>query len=165
MPVGFLNANRMPLRAHENILVFYKKLPTFHPQKWKGIPYSKTVSHAQSGLYGHHNAHASASNNGDRYPLDVIEFSNNANKGHRFHPTEKPVDLLEYLIKTYTDEGNTVLDNAMGSGSTGVAARHLGRRFIGIEMNQTYFDIALNRLTEGRAAPCSIESAPVAAGK
>ena len=96
----------------------------------------------------------------------MIAFSNadNGTPEHT-HPKQKPVDLCEYLIKSYTDAGDIVLDNAMGSGSTGVAALNLGRRFIGIEMNQTYFDIALNRLTEGRAAPCSIESAPVAAGK
>ena len=90
---------------------------------------------------GNYKQHKSS---GDRFPVDVITFGNAKNK--HFHPTQKPVDLLKYLIKTYTDEGMTVLDNCMGSGSTGVAAKQLNRNFIGMELNKEYFEIAKQRI-------------------
>src|SRR5690554_6188140 len=114
---GFLNANRMPLQAHEDILVFYKKLPTYNPQFESGKPYTKkAVTNGDGGNHG------------------------------SLHPTQKPVALMEYLIKTYTNEGETVLDFACGSGSTGVAAVNTGRKFIGIEMDDGYFEIAKQRI-------------------
>lgn len=146
-PVGFLWSHHMPLRTHENIYVFYKHLPTYHPQMRQGFkPYKasgKTTSTNYHAVGGNFTLHQS---NGDRFPVDVITFSNVDN--HNVHPTQKPVDLLEYLIKTYTDESMTVLDNCMGSGSTGVAAKKLNRNFIGMELNKEYFEIAKQRIRE-----------------
>ena len=147
LPVGFLNANRMPLRAHENIYVFYKHLPTYNPQMRTGFkPYDRGYIADKGGRnYGTlSNNYSPRKSNGDRFPVDVITFSNGNN--HYVHPTQKPVDLLEYLIKTYTDEGMTVLDNCMGSGSTGVAAKQLNRNFIGMELDKEYFEIAKQRI-------------------
>lgn len=148
MPVGFLNAKRMPLRIHEHICVFYKKLPTYNPQMRKGFkPYYKTWTKSRGGSnYGTlRDRSAYESKDGSRYPIDVINFSN-ANHSNAHHPMQRPVDLLEYLIKTYTDEGMTVLDNTMGSGSTGVAAVNLKRNFIGMELDDKYFEIAKERI-------------------
>lgn len=146
MPVGFLNANRMPLRIHENVLIFYKAPPKYNPIKWQSTPYCTTVSHVQTELYGKYGPHASKSVDGMRYPVDVLTFNNNIQKGKRTHPTEKPLALLEYMIKTYTDVGDTVLDNAMGTGGTGVAAILLDRNFIGIEKDEKFFSIAKSRI-------------------
>lgn len=147
MAVGFLNANRMPLRAHENILVFYERLPEYHPQKTKGNPYIHQRRGAQTTNYGKFHNTPAMSLDGMRYPRDVIMFSN-AGNAKKIHPTEKPVDLLEYMIRTYTDEGQTVLDSCMGSGSCGVACQHLGRSFIGIEKDTGYFEAAKKRIKE-----------------
>lgn len=144
MAVGFLNANRMPLRAHENILVFYETLPKYHPQKTQGKPYHAKSAADRCKSYGHFKA-VDKWNEG-RYPIDVIKLSKSTTK--KIHPTEKPVDLLEYMIRTYTDEGETVLDSCMGSGSCGVACQHLGRRFIGIEKDTGYFEAAKKRIKE-----------------
>ena len=146
MPVGFLNANRMPLRAHENILVFYEHLPTYHPQKTPGKPYTAIRSERASTNYGAFKQTITKSDGG-RFPRDVLTFSN-ADNSSKIHPTEKPVDLLEYMIRTYTDEGNTVLDSCMGSGSCGVACQHLGRNFIGIEKDTGYFEAARKRIAD-----------------
>ena len=160
MPVGFLNANRMPMRIHENILIFYKRLPKYNPIKWKSTPYGKTVSHVKTELYGKHDPHASKSVDGMRYPVDVLTFSNDIQKGTRTHPTEKPVKLLEYLIKTYTDAGDTVLDNAMGTGGTGIAAARCDRKFIGIEKDDKFFNTVLSRIVdEVGAIKCSCDYA------
>ena len=140
---GHLNAKKMPMKQHENILVFYKKLPTYNPQMREGKPYHKTPSTTSSN-YGKQIAMGGTSN-GERYPVSILDFSN-ANRKDRLHPTQKPVDLLEYLIKTYTNEGDLVLDFTMGSGSTGVACMNLNRKFIGIELDKKYFDIAKNRI-------------------
>ena len=142
---GFLNSKRMPLRAHENILVFYKKPPTYNPQFTQGKPY-KTKNGALSPVYDENFASVETVSDGRRYPIDVLDFK--IEKG--LHPTQKPVALLEYLIKTYTNEGETVLDNCMGSGSTGIACKRLNRNFIGIELDKTYFDIAQNRINKLR---------------
>ena len=147
LPVGFLNTNRMPLRAHENIYVFYKHLPTYNPQMRTGFkPYDRGYVADKGGRnYGTlSNNYNPRKSSGDRFPVDVITFSNGNN--HTVHPTQKPVDLLQYLIKTYTNEGMTVLDNCMGSGSTGVAAKKLNRNFIGMELDKEYFEIAKQRI-------------------
>ena len=146
MPVGFLNANRMPLRTHENILVFYEHLPTYHPQKTPGKPYTALRSARATHNYGHFDR-ATTINDGERCPRDVLTFSN-GNNASKIHPTEKPVDLLEYMIRTYTDEEETVLDSCMGSGSCGVACQHLGRNFIGIEKDPGYFEAARKRIVD-----------------
>ena len=160
MPSGFLNANKMPLRAHENVIVFYKHLPTYNPIKSRpekknlrpigSIRFNSRNHHEQYGKYK--NANYKYVEDGTRYPTDVIKFSNwngslfGNTKNATKHPTQKPVSLLEYLIKTYTNEGETVLDNCMGSGSTGVACVNTARNFIGIELDDTYFDIARKRI-------------------
>ena len=139
---GFLNAKKMPLKKHENILVFYKKLPTYNPQMRTGFkPYSQ-MSGRGSSNYGEQ-IRVQTINDGERYPIDIIEFKRDKEK---LHPTQKPVALLEYLIKTYTKENETVLDNCMGSGSTGVACVNTNRNFIGIEKDEKYFEIAKNRI-------------------
>ena len=143
--VGFLNANRMPLRAHESILLFYRKLPVYHPQKTPGKPYVSTSEH-KTQIYRNHKRTATI-NTGDRHPQSVLDFSLDQNHEH---PTVKPVALLEYLIRTYSDEGETVLDNCMGSGSTGVACINTGRRFIGMELDPGYFETAKRRVKEAQ---------------
>lgn len=143
---GFLNAKRMPLQAHENISIFYKKLPTYNPQMEQGKPYTKkAVTNGDGNNYGKFNRVGQVHiNNGERFPRSVIKISNDNHKS--LHPTQKPVALLEYLIKTYTNEGETVLDNCMGSGSTGAACKNLNRKFIGIELDENYFNIAKERI-------------------
>lgn len=141
---GHLNAKKMPLKIHENICVFYKKPPVYNPQMRNGFkPYICTSGHGSSN-YGKQTATTTVSN-GERYPIDILRFSYDKNK---FHPTQKPVALLEYLIKTYTNEGDTILDNCMGSGSTGVACVNTDRDFIGIEIESTYFEIAKQRIED-----------------
>ena len=146
LATGHLNAKKMPLKEHENIIVFYNKLPTYNPQFTKGEPYIKKSSSDGSiyrkGIGGH-----TTENSGNRYPKSIITMTN-ASRKNKLHPTQKPVPLLEYLIKTYTNEGETVLDNCMGSGSTGVACVNLNRSFIGIEMDDKYFEIASKRIND-----------------
>lgn len=145
MAAGFLNSHRAPLRAYETLYVFYKHLPTYNPQMRYGFkPYERRNDPNCSKNYHSFGVTISKSN-GERYPIDVINFSN-ADNHNSVHPTQKPVDLLEYIIKTYTNEGDMVLDNTMGSGSTGVAAVKNNRRFIGMEMNEEYFKIAKERI-------------------
>lgn len=139
---GYLNAARIPLKKHENILVFYKKLPTYNPQYTEGKPYKSYSSENNTQNYGKHKAWTTV-NDGRRCPVDILRFTHDK---ERTHPTQKPVALCEYLIKTYTNEGETVLDNCMGSGSTGVACVNTGRNFIGIEINDNYFNIAKERI-------------------
>ena len=153
---GFLNANKMPLRAHENILVFYKNLPTYNPIKTsvnrKDIGRVKQGNEMRSQVYGTDMMRAIWVETGLRYPTDVIKFSKwngslfGKNVSHIKHPTVKPVDLLEYLIKSYSNPGDTILDNCMGSGSTGVACVKTNRDFIGIELDDNYFSIAKDRI-------------------
>jgi len=141
MATGYLNAKKMPMKAHENILVFYKKLPVYNPQFTDGKPYTGKGG-GYSSNYGKHGKVINI-NNGYRYPRDVVKFKHDKEK---LHPTQKPVKLLEYLIKTYTNENMLVLDNCMGSGSTGVACLNTNRRFIGIELDENYYNIAKQRI-------------------
>ena len=144
---GHLNAKKMPMKAHENILVFYKNLPEYNPIKTNGHTRktTKQVRH-ESSLYGNQDSYTSYDST-SRYPRSVQEFSSDKQK-ENYHPTQKPIVLMEYLIKTYTNEGETVLDFTMGSGTTGVAAKNLNRKFIGIELDENYFNIAKNRIEE-----------------
>ena len=139
---GFLNAKKMPLKIHENIMVFYKKPPTYNPQMRTGFkPY--TIEQGSHGSnYGKQYGAVSTSN-GERFPIDVIKFKRDKEK---LHPTQKPVALLEYLIKTYTNDGETILDNCMGVGSTGIACINTNRNFIGYELDEKYFKIAEERI-------------------
>ena len=147
---GFLNAKRQPLRRHEQILCFYKKQTTYNPiMEVRGKPRNKGSYNKKQGdgdmCYGKFENVESFNN--EYYPTSVIQVSNAVQKG-KVHPTQKPVELMEYLIKTYTNEGEIVLDNSMGSGSTGVAAMNTNRKFIGIELDKKYFEIASNRIGE-----------------
>ena len=139
-----MNAKVMPLKSHENILVFYRKKPIYNPQMWYSTPYTGFSSEESKigEVYGSAKSKHRDNPEGSRYPKTVLRFKQQ--KG--FHPTQKPVDLMEYLIKTYTNEGQTVLDNTMGSGTTGVACMNTGRNFIGIEMEEKYFKISENRI-------------------
>ena len=148
LATGFLNAKRMPMKAHENILVFYKKLPTYNAQMTKGKPYSITRRDI-GGQYLHNFESIETKNEGTRCPRDVLrDLWQPYCGGKMYHPTQKPVPLLEYLIKTYTNEGDTVLDNCMGSGSTGVACVNTKRDFVGVELDENYFDIARRRIND-----------------
>ena len=139
---GFLNAKKMPLKNHENILIFYKKPPIYNPQMRKGKPYT-LERNTFTVNYGKQADMVRTENTGERYPLTILKFKRDKEK---LHPTQKPVALLEYLIKTYTNEGEIVLDNCMGSGSTGVACLNANRKFIGIESDENYYNIACNRI-------------------
>lgn len=143
----FLMAHKRPLIKHELVSVFYKHLPTYNPQMGKGKPYKQNGSDkVRNGGFYSEIKYGEIDNDGTRYPTTIIDFPNsNAN---RYHPTEKPQNILEYLIKTYTNEGDLVLDNCIGSGSTGVACVNTNRQFIGMELNQKYFDIAKKRVEE-----------------
>lgn len=142
---GFFNAKLMPLRAHESVLVFYRKLPTYNAQKTTGHP-RKTAKKkvVNSECYGKDISLPSYDST-ERYPRSVQFFKSDKQKAN-YHPTQKPVSLMEYLIKTYSNEFDTVLDSSMGSGTTGVAAKNLNRKFIGIELDTGYFDIAKQRI-------------------
>lgn len=149
--VGFLNAKKMPLRCHENILVFYQQLPTYNPQFTKGKPYKQIHNDNFTTNYGKQGQKLFENKNGRRYPRDVIYFPLLLGGRDNVHPQQKPVDLLEYLIKTYTNGGELVLDATMGSGSTGVAAINTGRRFIGFETDAGFYEIAKKRINEAVA--------------
>ena len=147
-PTGFLNAKRMPMRAHEDIIVCYKHPPAYHPQMRHGQARKvSTAEHKRNSrdtdVYGRYKKYSYDST--DRYPTSVLTFKSYKQKS-AILPTQKPVALLEYLIRTYTDEGETVLDSCMGSGSTGVACSKTGRSFIGIEMDKDCFDAARRRI-------------------
>ena len=148
-PTGFFVAKKMPMKIHENICVFYKKLPTYNPQKTKAeehkIDRRKTLNPTINPYLGGIKKER-VKDDGMRYPTSIQQFASISKKGQ--HPTEKPVALMEYLIKTYTSEGETVLDFTMGSGTTGVACKNLNRNFIGIELDPEYFKIAEKRINE-----------------
>ena len=145
---GFFNAKKAPLKNVEDICVFYKKLPTYNPQMRTGFkPYKIKKGHHGTSYCKQDKREIITESNGERYPLTTLEFKRDTNK---VHPTQKPVALLEYLIKTYTNENEVVLDNTMGSGSTGVAAVNTNRNFIGIELDDKYFDIAKRRISEAQ---------------
>jgi site-specific DNA-methyltransferase (adenine-specific) len=141
---GFQTAKVMPLRRHEDICVFYRAKPTYNPQmEVRGAPRKKGGSKTDNGCYGE--LRSTESFNNTYYPTSILQVSN-ASKAGLVHPTQKPIALMEYLIKTYSNEGETVLDNCLGSGSTGVAAVNLKRNFIGIEKDEAYFAIAKARI-------------------
>lgn len=145
---GFLNSKRQPLRAHEIISVFYSKPPTYTPQMTEGVAYNKGVrkEQTQNDVYGSFDQ-VEVKSDGLRFPRSVQYFKTAESEGG-FHKTQKPVALLEYLIKTYTQENETVLDFTFGSGSTGVACLNTNRKFFGVEMEEKYFDIGVSRMQE-----------------
>lgn len=162
-PTGFLNAKLQPLRAHEDICVFYRKQPTYNPQFTTGRPNHVSKSggaRIKSGSTNYGQQYAITEEHTNRkYPTSVLSFAP-VSPTDVHHPTEKPVALMEYLVSTFSNQGHTVLDNTMGSGTTGVAAVQMGRDFIGIEREERYFEIACRRIEEAqRQGDLFIESA------
>lgn len=142
-------ANKQILNIHENIEIFYKKTGTYNPQTFLGKSYSIkqydiSVEKRPDNVFGRWIGTKEKINKKERFPVSVINFNNCRKKN--LHPTQKPLELLEYLVKTYTNEGDTVLDFTMGSGTTGKACQILNRNFIGIEIDENYFNIAKERL-------------------
>ena len=155
---NFAQAKYAPMKEHESVLVFSKKRVNYFPIKEERKGGGKSRIH---GVYNNNkydreylaninNSIISTSGDDLRYPSSVQEFNNRANGDTGLHPTQKPVTLLEYLIKTYSNEGELILDNCMGSGSTGVACINTNRKFIGIELDEKYFEIAKNRIEEAK---------------
>jgi DNA modification methylase len=156
-PQGFLNAKKMPLKNYENISIFYKKPPIYNPQGL--IKTDKVVKNTgtKNNTSLKENGDKTSANNAIKnvfykqeftnYPTQTLEFSNSSGKGN-LHPTQKPLELMEYLIKTYTNEGDIVLDNCMGSGTTNLACLKLNRKSIGIEKEKQYYDVAVRRASE-----------------
>lgn len=152
-PKGHLNAKKYPMRIFEKIHIFCKKTPFYNPQFWESKPMNTVYTSGGNGkdsTYGRmKRVNHGEQNKTTRYPIDILKFNGvNNNSKNRMHPTQKPVDLLEYLIETYSVEEEAVLDFTMGSGSTGVACKNLNRNFIGIEKDDKYFNIAKNRIND-----------------
>lgn len=154
---GFLNANRAPLRQHEDILVFYRQQPTYNPQKRIVEPHLRTHSRSaksapnSNSCYGNLKQSAQDGTSCEKFPTSILQFQKKHKDWH--HPTEKDVSLLEYLIHTYTNEGDCVLDATMGSGSTMVACANTNRKGVGIELMEEYYNIAVNRVKAAMAQP------------
>lgn len=149
-PTGSLNANKMPMRYHEDLCVFYKKLPTYNPQKTTGhIRKVSTAKHKENCKQStnYNIVKNSTYDSTERYPKSILKFAKDTQKSS-LHPTQKPIELLEYLIKTYSNENDLILDNCMGSGSTAIAAINTNRKFIGIELEEEYFNIAKERIKD-----------------
>src|SRR5699024_4193614 len=140
--VNFMLAKKQPLKVHENVLIFYKKQPTYTPQMTAGKPYIS--GKGTSGDVTGNVEKIQTKNKGTRYPRSIQKI----NRETGLHPTQKPVELFEYLIKTYTDENDVVLDNAIGSGTTAVACLNTGRNYIGFELDEDYYEIANSRVDE-----------------
>lgn len=151
---GFLNAKKMPMKAHENILVFYKNIPTYNPQKTFGHkPINSYTKRAdvqnKTDIYGKVKKDISGGGETDRYPRSVQIFSSDKQKNKlngTIHPTQKPLELIEYFIKTYSNENDIILDNVAGSGTTAVACEKLNRQYIVIEKEEKYYNIILKRI-------------------
>ena len=142
-PVGFANCNRPPMRSHELILVFYKKQPTYNPQGL--IPLEKPIQKPAKQKSGnvYHGLTKACVQRFTNYPRSVLHFPF---RGRRLHPTQKPLELMEYLIRTYSNPGDLVMDNCMGSGTTAEAALNTGRRFVGFEADSGYYNVACRRI-------------------
>lgn len=155
---GFLNANRMPMRCHEDICIFYKKLPTYNPQMEKCEPHQRNHGRGSvmrgmtNNCYGKFTSTPTVISD-EKFPKSIIQVKSEHKNGEFYHPTQKAVNLLRYLIRTYTNENDVVLDNAMGSGSTIVAAIREKRQYIGIEKDEKYFKIAKERIDKEISQP------------
>ena len=159
---GFLDSKKRPLKFHEDVLVFYQSQPTYNPIKTPGNKSHSTGAkegerkdRKKSDIYHGDSDVVASDESGMNYPRSIIKFDGLPPSSARVHPTQKPVALMEYLIRTYTNEGEMVLDNTMGSGTTGVACVNTGRNFIGIEQDESYFAIAETRI---KAAKDHLES-------
>lgn len=146
---GHLNAKKMPMKCHENVMIFYNKLPIYNPQMTYGHePTHSYTKHTTDGTnYGKTKVGISGGGSTSRYPRDVLNFKWDTQKSS-LHPNQKPIDACKYFIQTYSNPGDLILDNCMGSGTIGVGAKELGRRFIGIELDENYFEIAKNRIQD-----------------
>jgi len=154
--MGFLDCNRKPLKEHENILIFYKKQPIYNPQKFKTEKFTNRVRNRAANSAVHYSDFKASSyqETNERFPGSIVKISNwngalfgNTNKATK-HPTQKPVPLFEYLIKTYTNPGMTVLDNCSGSGTTAIACINTGRRYICIEKDENYYNLSKKRIKD-----------------
>jgi len=144
---GYGNCKNAPLKRYETISVFAKQKTTYNPQMTVGKPYKKTGDYS-SKIYGTGKIKKTGENSGTRYPYNILQFKGDDKKNGFLHPTQKPVELFEYLIKTYTNEGETVLDNCIGSGTTAIACINTSRNYIGFELNKEYYEIAKNRINK-----------------
>ena len=156
-PSGYLNCNTRPMRSHQTIAVFSQRAPAYNPQMLPGEPYTVTRNGTTkpSGVIYRKRSRETINITGDRYPTSVLEIIQSARLNE--HPFEKPLLLVEWIIKTYSNEGMTVLDPTMGSGGTGVVCRNLGRRFIGIERDESWFYYARDRINQ---TSCVLRSRP-----
>lgn len=150
-PTGFLNSKKMPMKAHENILIFYKKPPTYNPQFWESKPMNTvyTGGGGENDNYGKRNEMTQkVFNSTKRYPIDILKFNtvNGQSKYKTKHKTQKPIDLCEYFIKTYTNEGEIILDSCTGSASIPMACINTNRKFIGIEKDEEFYEISCERI-------------------
>ena len=150
---GFLNSKRMPLRRHEDICVFYKQLPYYNPQMVKCEPHKRNHSKGNGKHPQKNNCYGAFVEtptivSDEKYPTSIITIPKEHKVGQFFHPTQKPVELIRYLIRTYTNEGDLVLDNCSGSGTTAIAAIRENRHFIGMELDKGYYDIACKRVKD-----------------
>lgn len=141
---GHLNAKKQPLRSTEDVCVFYHSQCSYFPQMGRGEVYFQVQRGNTSKIYGSQTGQDNVVNDGSRYPTNVLKFSSSSQK--KYHPSQKPLALMEYLLKTYTQPGDVVLDPVMGSGSMGLACKRLKRKFIGIELDPTYFETAKKRI-------------------
>jgi site-specific DNA-methyltransferase (adenine-specific) len=144
---GYANANKMPLRKHENIVVFYKKLPTFNKQFREGKPFTYSRKKNKEAHLGKNGlTDRIGINDGKHNPCSIIEIKGDNKKENGLHPTQKPLELMKYLIKTYSNEDDVVMDNCMGSNTTGLACKELNRQYIGIEKDKNYYDVSVIRV-------------------
>lgn len=155
---GFLDAKKRPLRRLEDVCIFYRESPTYNPQMVNGKPYDSSSGKSTTKNYGKFQRVRTICN-GQRYPQDLLQIkADNRGKEGRIHSTQKPIALFEYLIRTYTNAGETVLDNTMGSGTTIIAALNTGRKAIGIEKDAKIFETAFDRILSWKGPSCSPEN-------
>ena len=145
---GYLNAKRMPMRAHEDVCVFYRKPPVYNPRMRQGDPYNKGKAHRPTEVYGSQTATLVKNDTGLRYPRTVVYFKTAESEGKVHHPTQKPVELFKYLIETYSNEGDIILDSCIGVGTTALAAIQSGRHYVGIELEEKYVSITNQRIKD-----------------
>ena len=145
---GYLNSKKLPMKAHEDICVFYQKPPTYNPQMWQSTPYYKGSAHRPTDVYGKQREVLVKNDTGLRYPRTVQYFKTAESEGKVHHPTQKPISLFEYLIRTYTNENEIVLDSCAGAGTTALAALNSNRKYICIEKDKEYYDVMRNRISE-----------------
>jgi site-specific DNA-methyltransferase (adenine-specific) len=158
MATGFLNAKKMPMKAHENVMVFYKETPLYNPIMRQGKPYHTIRQDNSSTNYRKFDRVTETKSDGERYPISTLTFKHDKPPVGKGHPTQKPVALFQYLIETYTNPGMTVLDNCMGSGTTAIACLNSGRNYIGFELDTGYYKASLDRIAKHVGEPVTSET-------